>query len=377
MKRFLLFAAVLAALAACEKGTGDDGTRKIKNLGTEIISTDAKFLQIKYDSAYVLTFESQLKELSAKEGFAMPDVDFSKNTVIVATGIAPNNISHIETKLYTNGADQYMDIDVEVEKGEAMKPQKWNLMLKAPAETDPQINCTVKYDIEFAPERQLPINQVYFGSAYNQSNLYKADIDPYKDTYLIEIEASDSTLFFSSLKAAGGNIIHKKVYDETQGWNRYNGEVIDGNGNKNPYFVYGGLTESGKLLQHMIVENCDYRTLAGMKDKIIFCSKVFDYVETTKVSVTYYSGLAAIHPKLYLTYNEKKAESSNLHEKLEYMAEAVGAKYEDSAIILHRGSKVDYLQMQELLIDSGIEVTFSSTLCCNMLQFLPLPQKSN
>ncbi len=73
----------------------------------------------------------------------------------------------------------------------------------------------------------------------------------------------------------------------------------------------------------------------------------------------------------------KKAESSNLHEKLEYMAEAVGAKYEDSAIILHRGSKVDYLQMQELLIDSGIEVTFSSTLCCNMLQFLPLPQKSN
>ena len=114
-----------------------------------------------------------------------------------------------------------------------------------------------------------------------------------------------------------------------------------------------------------------------MKDKIIFCSKVFDYVETTKVSVTYYSGLAAIHPKLYLTYNEQKAESSNLHEKLEYMAEAVGAKYEDSAIILHRGSKVDYLQMQELLIDSGIEVTFSPTLCCNMLQFLPLPQKSN
>ncbi|UKI38923.1 MAG: hypothetical protein L6V35_06445 [Alistipes putredinis] len=116
MKRFLLLAAAVLAVA-CEKGTGDEGIRKIKNLETEIISTDAKFLQIKYDSAYVLTFESQLKELSAKEGFAMPDVDFSKNTVIVATGIAPNNVRHIETKLYTNGAEQYMDIDVEVEKG--------------------------------------------------------------------------------------------------------------------------------------------------------------------------------------------------------------------------------------------------------------------
>ena len=131
MKRILLFAMALAVLVACDKNeTGNNHPiTKPTIIETQRVNLDGKCKNIIFDSAYVFSSESKLQEFCDLNNIGMPDIDFSQNTAIYVSGIAPAPAQNFKTTFTEQNGTYELFIEIAVEPNNHTSPSKWDLML--------------------------------------------------------------------------------------------------------------------------------------------------------------------------------------------------------------------------------------------------------
>ena len=187
MKRILLFAMALAVLVACDKNeTGNNHPiTKPTIIETQRVNLDGKCKNIIFDSAYVFSSESKLKEFCDLNNIGMPDFDFSQNTAIYVSGIAPAPAQNFKTTFTEQNGTYELFIEITVEPNDHTIPSKWDLMLSTSFAIADQIQCKVSYDQKFNPQ-QIP-NVSYILSFDTPAKILPMNI---KDmTYAIVIDS--------------------------------------------------------------------------------------------------------------------------------------------------------------------------------------------
>ena len=343
MKRILLFVAVLAVLAACDKNTDEGKFTAPKKLGIKEINFSGDFKHIKFDSAYVLTFQSQLQEMCERDNVDAPAVDFTKNTVIALTSIAPSEIKSINPELTEKEGKYSLDMKVEVEKTGNVHPRKWSILFEAPLDTDPQIICNIEYDRDFDAAAMPDSLLTYIEGSYTYYN-QKTDGE-----YLVIIAAEDSIDFFNAVNN-NAMIYRKSAFGINETVNP-DGVVREATNPQweNPFYSFKRIEPTKKLMQIIIV-NCGSKTIfSELDEKIIFQSQGYDY-KSFEVS-----GCAFPIPRLHLLCSGQTAQS------LTFVTEAInGELINQNTIQLNNGSKLNAAQLSELLLEAKYTFNISS-----------------
>ena len=186
----------LLIVAGCVKNENHRvGTRSIE---VQTITSEADFKHLKLDSAYVFfDYPDLMREMFEKEGQEAPDVDMSKNSVIVVTGIAPAKAEKIEASLLeTEGKNLVLKIDIETsDKEQEGTPQKWNLVLKTEPIGPPVDKCEIRYDRDFVPER-VPQEAYMF---YTAGQKIPFPINIIDSAYMILFDSDDRSRIVSAV----------------------------------------------------------------------------------------------------------------------------------------------------------------------------------
>lgn len=240
MKRFLLFTAALAVLAACDKNDSGNDNPAPTIVETQRVNHDGKFRNVIFDSVYVFSSESELQEFCELNGIGVPDIDFAQNSIIYVSGIAPAPAQDIKATLTEQNGKYSLDIEIAVESNDYATPSKWDLMLNTSFVIAGQIKSKVSYDKDFNPQ-QIP-DASYILSFDKPAKLLPVNIK--ENTFAIVIDSTN----LDKIKAAI-NGDEKCVWVNSQSADR--SQLI-------PLSLSGASDTDYSNSLVMILKDCDY-----------------------------------------------------------------------------------------------------------------------
>jgi hypothetical protein len=110
---------ILFAAAGCEKPDGTTTKSNGNNQDSIVVSTiftmkNCRLINLLPDTVYIINSNEELANYINCEN-DLPQIDFSKQTLLVTCGRAPNGISNITSELTSNGGTYTLNIDILLE----------------------------------------------------------------------------------------------------------------------------------------------------------------------------------------------------------------------------------------------------------------------
>ena len=337
MKRFLLFAAMLTALAACDKN--DDGTKtpQVNDIEIQKVATGTiKYMA--FNSVHVIKTDEQLEKLCDQNGIQKPAVDFSQNAVLSVAGIAPALAKNINASLKETGGKYRLDIDVNVAESEYVKPRVWSIMLQTPADVPQQIECRINYDMEFDPNQRPDSSFIFHINSDNPSQVMPLmDLD---SAYAIIIKESD----LEKLKGAVNDDEKCILIRYSTSYGRPVSNSIIESYISNKYVPHYNEAPSYCMA---FLKNCDYdKVIAPLSDIILYKGDPISYCSGD----TGMPSIAFEWPFTYVKTDDTKPDAIehlgkalNFHNTADKMA----------GLYIFKSSKINILQLKYLLATEG------------------------
>jgi hypothetical protein len=149
MKKVILkTAAILLILAggmiACGKEKEEEKTIEIPFTEYSLVGTSCQWTNLGYDGK-VITINSNAeleKYITCTDG-TFPEIDFSKNTLLLASGKATSGIGKITPSFYRNSDNKYT-LNISILIGIAAIVQNWSISIVAPTLPD---NAEIDFNI--------------------------------------------------------------------------------------------------------------------------------------------------------------------------------------------------------------------------------------
>jgi hypothetical protein len=148
-QKFLNIAAIvliLAGVIACKKETGTDPI-EIPFTEYSFGETFCQWTNLNKDKkVIVINSDAEMEEyVTCEEGDYYPNIDFSKNTLLLAHGIAPQNIGSKNTALFRYSAAEY-ELKITISIGSMMVMEDWRIsILVSKIPNDATINLKTDY----------------------------------------------------------------------------------------------------------------------------------------------------------------------------------------------------------------------------------------
>ncbi len=338
MKRFLLFMAAASVLAACDKTENetrvDSGYEKLE---TSVLTCNEGYVNTLYDEVRVFTTADEFAGFCAANSKSAPVVDFSKNSVIVAAGVAPAAARNVEASLSVQGGDYILKVEVNVSESEYIKPRIWDIMLQTPAAVPDNVGLEVSYD-EIFDAAQLPDSTwIECSATGNVSIGYSVGIE--ENAYAVVVDNSDMDKVIRTINA-----------DEACVWvNSEAGEC------RVPFSVSKSRPETDfSNAVVMILKDCDYdKVLRPIEDCLLYVGRGGTVVNSSTESQLRAFYGAGLHVAVSEGYD---AAVRSLMRSLGGEFEALSDDETEFAVgwcNLYEGAKVNSLQLSHLLLRDG------------------------
>ena len=348
MKRFLLFAAALAVLVACDKNEEEKNTEQ-KIVETHKIDAGATLKHMVFDSVHVAKTEDKLKELCDLNGIRVPQVDFSRGCVLSVAGIAPAIAESIDATLKKTAGKYLLDIDIKVSESEYVKPRVWSTMLQAPADVPQQIECRISYDMQF-DSNQRPDSSFIFNIGSEKPSQLMPLVD-LSGAYGVIIREND----MEKLKGAVND--DEKCIMTRYGSDSYGRFVSSGiieSYIQNKYVATSA--EAGPYCM-VFLKDCNYdKIIAPLEDVILYAGHPITYCSGD----TGMPSIAFEWPYTYVrTIEGNESALKNLARALQLH---ISSENGMTAFNIYKKSKINVLQLKYLLASEGYINTSTSYL---------------
>lgn len=339
MKRILFFIAAAAVLAACDKNENETRVDSgYEMLETSVLTSNEGYVNTLYDEVRVFTTADEFAGFCAANSKSAPVVDFSKNSVIVAAGVAPAAAQNVEASLSVQGGDFILKVAVNVSESEYVKPRVWDIMLQTPSALPDNVELKVSYDRIFDAAQLPDSTWIQWSAAGNGSIGYPLGIE--ENAYAVVVDNSNMDKVIQAINA-----------DEACIW--VNCEA--GMRRVVPFSVSKSRPETDfSNASVMILKDCDYdKVLRPVEDCLLYVGKggtVVDSSTESQLRAFYGSGL---HVEVAEGYD---AALSSLMRSIGGEFEALpgdGAKFAAGWCNLYEGAKVNSLQLSHLLLRDG------------------------